>query len=213
MINGKMHYLTNDEINEHMEKEELIKKAAEQARLLAITKPKVVKEGEKFKKAQDAELKVLNKERNDNLRKSLALRKHNSSCPLEQASSKSSGRKRKYIELKPEVKVPSLDYDKSLLEGVSCVNNIIIKEPEHGIFFTDVFGDQAFQRWNDIHKVRVDSLVSFLVMALMIKTQENVRFSLKLKKLIAEHHRKEKSKSKTVKLEALGYKLDQVLWL
>ncbi|GJY16217.1 hypothetical protein Tco_0386639 [Tanacetum coccineum] len=71
MINEKMHYPTNDEIAEHLEKDELIKKAAEQARLLAITKPEVVKvvreeavkigidpkritsakEGEKFKKA------------------------------------------------------------------------------------------------------------------------------------------------------------------
>ncbi|GJW71989.1 hypothetical protein Tco_0128906, partial [Tanacetum coccineum] len=74
MINEKMHYLTNDEITKHLEKEELIKKAAEQARLLAITKPEV--EGEKFKKAHDAELKVLNKERSEKLRKSLKLKKH-----------------------------------------------------------------------------------------------------------------------------------------
>nr|GFD10726.1 hypothetical protein [Tanacetum cinerariifolium] len=64
-------------------KVEVTKKAVEQARLLAITKPEVVKvvreeaekigidlerisnakEGEKFKKAQDAKLKVHNKER------------------------------------------------------------------------------------------------------------------------------------------------------
>ncbi|GJX35058.1 hypothetical protein Tco_0246615 [Tanacetum coccineum] len=37
---------------------------------------RIAKEGEKFKKAQDAELKVLNKERNEKLRKSLELRKH-----------------------------------------------------------------------------------------------------------------------------------------
>ncbi|GJX77515.1 retrovirus-related pol polyprotein from transposon TNT 1-94 [Tanacetum coccineum] len=29
---------------------------------------------------------------------------------------------------------------------------MVIEEPEYGIFFIDVFGDQAFQRWNDIHK-------------------------------------------------------------
>ncbi|GKC89146.1 hypothetical protein Tco_1149795 [Tanacetum coccineum] len=60
-------------------------------------------------------------------------------------------------------------------------------KPEYGIFVTDVFGDQAFQRWNDIHKVRVDSLISYLVMASMVKTEENARFSLKLRKLIADH--------------------------
>nr|GEX21712.1 retrovirus-related Pol polyprotein from transposon TNT 1-94 [Tanacetum cinerariifolium] len=82
------------------------------------------------------------------------------------------------------------------------------KEPEYRIFFTYVFGDQAFQRWIDIHKVGVDYLVSYLVMASMIKTQENARFSLKLRKLIVDHPDQEKLKSKKVKLEALGYHLD-----
>ncbi|GKE95498.1 hypothetical protein Tco_1580353 [Tanacetum coccineum] len=288
MINGKMRYLINDEITKHLEKEELIKKAAEQARLLAITKPEVVKvvrgeaekigidperitsakEGEKFKKAQDAELKVLNKEKSEKLIKSLTLRKHKfenymwtisnrlklekitdvkihphtkpivvtmyrgtnrrnfevhnpfafgafgitkldepkeiipkkknivvkyfmnsfsrryerikkipeelgiqSALPApvpEQALSQVLGRKRKHMELEPEVKVPGLDCDRSLPEGVPFVNNMISEEPEYEIFFTDVFGDQAFQRWNDIHKVRVDSFVSYLVMASMI---------------------------------------------
>ncbi|GJR71723.1 hypothetical protein Tco_0084088 [Tanacetum coccineum] len=72
--------------------------------------------------------------------------------------------------------------------------------PQYGIFFTDVFGDQTFQRWNDIHKVGVDSLVSYLVMALMVKTKENARFSLKLRKLIADHRDLEKLKSKKVNL-------------
>ncbi|GJR26076.1 copia protein [Tanacetum coccineum] len=102
----------------------------------------------------------------------------------EQASSQTLGRKRKHVELEPEVK------------------------PEYGIFFTDVFGDQAFQRWNDIHKVGVDSLVSYLVMALMMKTEENAIFFLKLIKLIIDHPDQEKLKSKKVKLEALGYKMD-----
>ncbi|GJS75854.1 hypothetical protein Tco_0725735 [Tanacetum coccineum] len=46
-----------------------------------------------------------------------------------------------------------------------------------GIFFIDVFGDQAFQRINDIHKVDVDTLLSYLVMATNINTPENQRFS------------------------------------
>ncbi|GJT32638.1 hypothetical protein Tco_0923057 [Tanacetum coccineum] len=82
------------------------------------------------------------------------------------------------------------------------------QEPEYEIFFTDVFSDQAFQRWNDIHKARIDTLVSYLVMVAMIKTPENERFSLKLKKMIAEHPNQEKLKSKRVKLEAVRYKLD-----
>ncbi|GJQ90520.1 hypothetical protein Tco_0001659 [Tanacetum coccineum] len=291
-----------------------IKKAVEQARLLAITKPEVVKvvheeaenigidperiksskEGEKFKKAQDVKLKVLNKERSEKLRKSLTLRKHKfksymwtignrlkhekivdvkihphtkpvvvtvyrgtnrrnfevhnpfafgafgiteldelgeinlkkknivvkdlmnslsrryerikkipkdlsiqSALPAlipEQAPSQILGRKRKHMELEPEVKVPGLDCDRSLPKGVPFVNNMVIEEPKYEIFFIDVFGDKAFQIWNDIHKVGVDSLVSYLVIASMIKTQENSRFSLKLRKLIAEDPDQEKLK-------------------
>nr|GEX43011.1 hypothetical protein [Tanacetum cinerariifolium] len=122
----------------------------------------------------------------------------------EQASSQTSGRKTKHMELEPKVKVPGLECDRSLPEAVPFVNNMVIEEPEYGIFFMDVFGDQAFQRWSDIHKVEVDSLV----MALMVKTKENARFSLKPRKLIADHPDQEKLKSKKVNLEALGYQMD-----
>nr|GEX39225.1 hypothetical protein [Tanacetum cinerariifolium] len=36
---------------------------------------------------------------------------------------------------------------------------MVIKEPENGIFFTDVLGDQAFQRWNDIYKTEIIKIV------------------------------------------------------
>ncbi|GKB69149.1 retrovirus-related pol polyprotein from transposon TNT 1-94 [Tanacetum coccineum] len=62
----------------------------------------------------------------------------------EQASSQTSGRKRKHMELEPEVKVPGLECNRSLPKGVPFVNNMVIEEPEYGIFFTDVFGDHAF---------------------------------------------------------------------
>ncbi|GJT32176.1 hypothetical protein Tco_0922595 [Tanacetum coccineum] len=126
---------------------------------------------------------------------------------LEQASLVSLGRKRKHMELEPEIKVPGLECNRSLPDGVPFVNNMVIKEPEYGIFFTDVFGDQAFQRWDDIHKVGVDSLVSYLVMTSMVKTLEKARFGLKLRKLIAEHPDQQKLQSKKVNLEALRYKL------
>ncbi|GKD91231.1 hypothetical protein Tco_1366738 [Tanacetum coccineum] len=74
-INGEVCHLTTKQLQEQMDKEELIKKAEEEARLLAISKPKVIKvvqeeaekigldlrkiasakAGEKFKKAQDVE--------------------------------------------------------------------------------------------------------------------------------------------------------------
>nr|GEV94717.1 hypothetical protein [Tanacetum cinerariifolium] len=65
--------------------------------------------------------------------------------------------------------------------------------------------------WNVIGaslKVGVDSLVSYLVMASMVKSEENAIFSLKLRKLIADHPDQEKLKSKKVKLEALGYHVE-----
>nr|GEY28332.1 hypothetical protein [Tanacetum cinerariifolium] len=53
-------------------------------------------------------------------------------------------RKRKHMELEPQIKVHRLKCNRSLLEGVLFVNNMVIEEPEYWIFFTDVFGDQAF---------------------------------------------------------------------
>ncbi|GJV75449.1 hypothetical protein Tco_1507033 [Tanacetum coccineum] len=43
MINGKMCYLTDTEMQAYLEKEEKLRKAAEEARLLAISKPEVIK--------------------------------------------------------------------------------------------------------------------------------------------------------------------------
>nr|GEV47756.1 hypothetical protein [Tanacetum cinerariifolium] len=42
----------------------------------------------------------------------------------------------------------------------------------------------------------------------MVKSLENERFSMKVRKLIAVHHDQEKLKSTKVKLKALGYKMD-----
>ncbi|GJS84594.1 retrovirus-related pol polyprotein from transposon TNT 1-94 [Tanacetum coccineum] len=55
--------------------------------------------------------------------------------------SQSSGRKRKHMELEPEIRVPGLECNRSLPQGVPFMNNIVIEEPECRIFFTDVFGD------------------------------------------------------------------------
>nr|GEU45254.1 copia protein [Tanacetum cinerariifolium] len=85
---------------------------------------------------------------------------------------------------------------------------MIIEEPEYKMFFIDVFGDEAFQRMNDIHKVDIQSLLTYLVMTSNITTPENRRFCLKVRQLIRSHRDQEKLKSKRVKLEVLGYKLD-----
>ncbi|GJY76504.1 hypothetical protein Tco_0481620 [Tanacetum coccineum] len=96
MINRKIVYLTTQEIQDYQDKEEQIKKAEEEARLLAMKKPEVikvvqeeaekiglnpkaikgVKAGEMFKKTQDAEHAVLKRQHTEKVRKSLELRKH-----------------------------------------------------------------------------------------------------------------------------------------
>ncbi|GJT86688.1 hypothetical protein Tco_1068405 [Tanacetum coccineum] len=85
----------------------------------------------------------------------IILRKRTSpSLPApEQIPSLSTGRKRKAQKLEPKVRIPGLECNRSLLEGVQFVNNQVIEHPENGIFFIDVFGDEAFQRMSDIHKI------------------------------------------------------------
>ncbi|GJY47059.1 hypothetical protein Tco_0436122 [Tanacetum coccineum] len=126
----------------------------------------------------------------------------------EQASSKFSRKKRKHMELEPEVKLPGLEWNRTLPKNVPFVNNMVIKEPEYEILFADEFGDQAFQRWSDIDKVGMKALVSYLVAASMVNSPENARFDINLRKLIAKHLDQEKLKSKKVKLEALRYKMN-----
>nr|GEV08270.1 hypothetical protein [Tanacetum cinerariifolium] len=95
MIHGNMYQLTNDEIQEHLDKEEKIKKVAEEAKLLIISKPELIKvvheealkdgidpkilesakEGQEFKKIQDAELKVLNREQSHKVKRQMELGK------------------------------------------------------------------------------------------------------------------------------------------
>ncbi|GJT39327.1 hypothetical protein Tco_0939192 [Tanacetum coccineum] len=55
-----------------------------------------------------------------------------------------SNRKRKAMELKPETYIVGLHCNCTLLKGVSFMNNKVTEEPEHGLFFTDVFGDPSF---------------------------------------------------------------------
>ncbi|GKE30425.1 hypothetical protein Tco_1445809, partial [Tanacetum coccineum] len=216
MINGKMHYLTNDEINAHKEKEDKIKQAVEEAKM--FKRPRL---NEKFKKAHDAEHQVLKREHSQKVKILIKLNKKRVAQYMWTISNRLKpepitdvhspfkffdfgvteldelGKKRKHMELEPKIKVPGLECNRSLPEGVPFVNNMVIEELEYGIFFTVVFGDQAFQRWNDIYKVGMDSLVSYLVMASMNKTSKN-----------ATQPDQEKLQSKRVKLEAVGYKLD-----
>nr|GEW95412.1 hypothetical protein [Tanacetum cinerariifolium] len=95
-INEEVYYLTAERLQAHIDKEEQIKKAKEEAILFAISKSEVIKvvweeakklgihpkeaittkAGEKFKKAQDAKHEVLKRQHTDTVRESIELRKH-----------------------------------------------------------------------------------------------------------------------------------------
>ncbi|GJV95199.1 hypothetical protein Tco_1546776 [Tanacetum coccineum] len=184
-IYWKLYNITNDEIQDYLNKEEAIKKKVEQARLLAMTKSEIIKVvykeaekaridlkiilsakgGEQFKKIQNAEHQVLKREHSQKVKKAIKLRKKRleyerlrkipkelgiqSALPPpapEQTSSHLLGRKRTRMKLEPKIPILALECNMSLPEGVSIVNNMVIEEPEYGIFFIDVFGDECFQR-------------------------------------------------------------------
>nr|GEU51774.1 retrovirus-related Pol polyprotein from transposon TNT 1-94 [Tanacetum cinerariifolium] len=57
----------------------------------------------------------------------------------EQAPSQTLGRKWKHIELEPETRILGLECNRALPENVPFKNNMVIKEPEYRIFFTDKY--------------------------------------------------------------------------
>nr|GEX10856.1 hypothetical protein [Tanacetum cinerariifolium] len=94
-INGVLYHLTNEQIHTHIEKEEKMKKADREARLMQISKPELIKVvnevasearvdpkdlqsskgGQEFIKKQDAKIKVHNREHLEKLKKARELRK------------------------------------------------------------------------------------------------------------------------------------------
>ncbi|GJY05407.1 hypothetical protein Tco_0371347 [Tanacetum coccineum] len=74
-------------------------------------------------------------------------------------------------------RIPGLECNRSLPEGTPFINNLEIKQPENGMFFKDVFGDEAFQRISDIRKADVETLLTYLVMASNISTPANQRLN------------------------------------
>nr|GEW78069.1 hypothetical protein [Tanacetum cinerariifolium] len=227
----KLYYLTAKQIEAHLDKEEKIKKAYKEARLNAINKPEVIKmvrekakklgihlkeaiisnAGNRFKKAQDAEHEVLKRKHTKKVRKSLELKKHKYDNYMWTISNRLKPKKITDIKIHQKTKTVVITVYRGTDGRTFDIHNTYAFgdfEPKYEIFFTDKFGDQAFQRWCDINKVGMKALVSYLVVAFMVQSPENARFSMKLKKLIAEHPDQEKLKSKKVKLEALGYEMD-----
>nr|GEX22210.1 hypothetical protein [Tanacetum cinerariifolium] len=256
MINRKMCYLTNTEMQGYLDKEEKLRKADEEARLLAISKPELIKvvqeeakkigldpkkiasakAGKKFKKAQDDEHQVLKREHSQKVKRLTKLNKKRAKQYMWTMTNR--------IKPEPIIDVKIHPNTKPVVFSVYRNNdkrNFNVYNPfkftNFGITELEELGPIIQKKKNSIVKdlmtslskryerlkkiseelriqsalpalVGVDSLVSYMVMALMVKTEENARFSLKLRKLIADHPDQEKLKSKRVKLEALGYHMD-----
>ncbi|GKB90882.1 hypothetical protein Tco_0963154, partial [Tanacetum coccineum] len=75
----------------------------------------------------------------------------------EQASSKSSRRKRKHMELEPEINIPGLECNRTLPENVPFVNNMVIEELEYGIgvryFIHTFYHEKRTQKTKNIIKI------------------------------------------------------------
>nr|GEV84544.1 copia protein [Tanacetum cinerariifolium] len=176
-------------------KTKVIKVVCEEAKKLGIHLKEAIitKASELFKKAQDAEHEVLKRQHTKKKKNAVVkdlmnsiiqsherLRKihrelgiQSAHPALEQAPSQTLGRKQKHMELEPETRILGLECNRALPENVSFVNNMVIEEPEYESFFTNEFGDQAFERWSDIDKVRMESLMLYLVAGSMVKSPEN----------------------------------------
>ncbi|GJU58614.1 hypothetical protein Tco_1236380 [Tanacetum coccineum] len=99
--------------------------------------------------------------------------------PEQKTLSLSLSRKRKAFNLEPEVHITGLECNRNLPEWIPFVNNKVIETPEHEIFFIDAFEEQYFQRVSGIHKVEVETLLGYLMMAGNINTPENQRLFLR----------------------------------
>nr|GEV64702.1 hypothetical protein [Tanacetum cinerariifolium] len=222
--------ILTDKVVGYWDKEEKIKKAEEEARLNAISKTEVIKVvheeaekigiypkevisskvGEPFMKAQDAEHEVLKRQHTKKVRKSLELRKHKYDSYMWTVRSR----------LKPEPITDIKIHPKTKLVVVTVYRGTNERNFDvHKHFLFGAFGISELDELreiipkkkntvSDIDKVEMEALVSYLVAASMVKSPKNARFSMKPRKLIAEHPDQEKLKSKKVKLEALGYKMD-----
>nr|GEW30812.1 hypothetical protein [Tanacetum cinerariifolium] len=118
MINRKMYYLTDREMQAYLDKEEKMKKVVEEAKLLAVSGSEEIKVvREEAKKLEIHPKEVISTKAGEQFKKAQML-------------SMKSSRER--------------TLKRSLSKGVSFVNNMVTEEPEYEIFFTNVFGDQAF---------------------------------------------------------------------
>ncbi|GJV75097.1 hypothetical protein Tco_1506681 [Tanacetum coccineum] len=82
------------------------------------------------------------------------------SLPIPEQDPSLPKRKRKTMELEHETYIASLHCRRELPESVKFVNNLVIEQPEHGTFFIYAFGEEAFQRVNDVHKFETKTFIA-----------------------------------------------------
>ncbi|GJX64434.1 hypothetical protein Tco_0298777 [Tanacetum coccineum] len=204
-----------------LEKEEKLERATQEAKLIELNKHVLVKVvGE-----VDVELKVHQREYLAKVKKSNKLKKKRYNQYVWTTTNRLKPEKitdtyiypnikpvaitvyknndQRNFELEPEVRIAGLECNKILPKGIPFVNNKVVETPEHVIFFTDALDEHAFQRVSAIHKVEVETLLGYLVMAGNVNNLNNQRFYVLQRQMIDAHHDREKLKSKKVKLEAI----------
>nr|GEW02515.1 protein trichome birefringence-like 19 [Tanacetum cinerariifolium] len=167
-IDGKMHHITDEELQALLDKMKQIKQVVKEHELSKTGVMKVAAEVVN-------EIRVIVKGIKDFIKHQDAHLKQDPSL---------SRRKRKAMKLDPEAYIVGLHCHRELPKGVKFVNNLVIEQPEHGLFFIDAFGDEAFQRVDDVHKVETETFLGYKVMASNVKTYENQRFNMLMCEMI-----------------------------
>nr|GEY15338.1 hypothetical protein [Tanacetum cinerariifolium] len=122
MINGKIVYLTKQDIQEYWDNEEKMKKATKKTKLIAMSRPEVIK-------VICEEAKKLEIDPKDAIstKAELGIQSALPALVPKQVSSQTLGKKKKHMELEPKIKVPGLKSNRSLPEGVPFFNNMVIE--------------------------------------------------------------------------------------
>ncbi|GJT63690.1 hypothetical protein Tco_1015170 [Tanacetum coccineum] len=206
MINRKMCYLIDKEMQAYLDREEKLRKAAKEERLLAISKPKVIKvvqkdaqkigldpnkivsakAGEKKYKFENYMWTINNRLKPETI---TDIKIHPKTKPVvitvyRVVQDFMNSLSRRYERIR---KIPEELGIKSALPALApapeqASSKSLRKKrkhmPDYKIFFTNEFGDKAFQRWSDIDKVRMEALVSYLVATSMVQSPKNARFNI-----------------------------------
>ncbi|GJY30701.1 hypothetical protein Tco_0414196 [Tanacetum coccineum] len=202
----------------YYDKEEQIKKAEEEARLNAIIKPEVIKVIREEAKKLGINLK-------DAITTKAGELKHKYDSYMWTISSRLKPEPITDIKIHPKTKLVVI----TVYKGTDGINFDVHKPflfGAFGIFELDELREIIPKKKNTVNlSIEFSSLTNLVInlskdgvtrqsgdgsscVASMVKSPENVRFSMKLRKLIAEHPDQEKLKSKKVKLEALRYNMD-----